>query len=104
MTRPNTIEFKWAGTPLPSVRIGPSATRKLDAFWLQHFPFGFDKTSFVFGLNVITDSSDYYPRIQIPGRYQIAFHVVSQNFLPASQSFILEVGSTLDSVMFKNDD
>ncbi len=97
LTHPNTIEFKWAGTGLPGVRIGPSSSRKFDACWFEHILVGM-KIVPQLGFNVLTDSTDYIPKIKTPGKYQLTFSVVSQDFPPQSANFMLEVGNTLESI------
>lgn len=89
-----TIEFKWAGSTLPSVRIGPNSSRRFDAFWFADVvPIGLQ-------FNLFTDSLDFAPRINEPGRYRLTFAVVSENFADARQSFAFEFGKTMDSIRF----
>jgi hypothetical protein len=94
MTRPKTVEFKWSGTLLPDVRIGPKTIREFDGldfvvqtpiqprFWIH------------------TDSPDYVPRLDGPGKYRLSYSVVSQNFGSTTCDFILEYGQTPESVVF----
>jgi hypothetical protein len=94
LTRPKTVEIKWAGTPLTGVRIGPKTVREFDGiliilsspiearFWM------------------ISDSPDYIPRLAGPGRYRLRFSVVSHNFGTATSDFILEYGQTAASIHF----
>ena len=92
LTRPKTVEIKWAGTRLSGVRIGPNSVRELDAvnFFLpspiqpMFWP--------------ITDSPEYYPRLVDPGKYCLSFSVVSQNFGTTTRDFIFEYGQTPESV------
>lgn len=94
LARPKTIEFKWAGTPLPCVRIGPSTVRD------------FDGVDFMVTTPIqpkfwpITDSPDYMPRLGGPGKYRLSFSVVSQNFGAVTGDFILEYAQTPESVVF----
>lgn len=91
-THPKTIEFKWAGTPLPGVRIAPKSIREFDAvtfllcqpFFAQFRP--------------ITDSPDYVPCLKGSGKFQLRFSVMSQNFGTSSQNFELEYGQNPESV------
>ena len=93
-SRPDTIEIKWTGTWLPNVRIGPQASRKFDALCFPHQP----------PLNArfitLSDWTKYHYKIEKPGRHQVTFSVVSQNFAPASKSFVLEFGANLGAVRF----
>src|SRR5882724_3646103 len=82
-TQTETIEFKWSGYTLPNARIGPNSSRRFDAF---QFPLQQpDEIQF----KVFTDSLEYYPCrfVNGPGRYQLTFSVVSDNFLTARQDF-----------------
>src|SRR5205823_3727783 len=90
-TRPQTVEIKWAGTSLPSVRIGPKASRKLDAFWVSH------SVPRKVGFNALTDSSEYLLGIDKPGKYVLTYSIVGDNFPQAMQSFCVEFGAELDT-------
>ena len=94
VTRPKTIEIKWAGTLLPSVRIGPEAFREFDGI-------DFCLTSPVQPkFSPITDSPDYRLRLGGPGKYGLSFSVVSHTFGTTPSDFLLEYGTTPESVMF----
>jgi hypothetical protein len=90
-----TVEYKWRGTVLQAVRIGPCQSREFDAFWFKHGNPG------ELGFGVATDSVDYYPRLPGPGTYRLTFSVVSDNFAPATKDFTLELGTTVDTVKFE---
>lgn len=90
-----TIEFKWGGSTLPSVRIAPLASRRFDTFQFTH------TNPINIGFKLFTDSTEYIPHISNPSRYKLTFAVLSQNFEPARESFVLEFGQTLDSVRFE---
>lgn len=92
--RPEVIELKWAGTPLPDVRIGPKTSRKLDAFFISQG--GPLRPTF----NVLADSSAYWLNLMAPGRYQLSYSIVSQNFPTATQDFILDFAADLETVKF----
>jgi hypothetical protein len=92
--RPETVELKWAGTYLSSVRIGPNSFRKLDAFWMPRRP------PLNPGFNVLSDSTAYFLDLKKQGRYQLTYSVVSQNFSTATRNFIMEFGASLDTVRF----
>ncbi|MGD1020302.1 MAG: hypothetical protein ABSA12_13405 [Verrucomicrobiia bacterium] len=93
-----TIEFKWAGSTLPSVRIGPVASRRFDAFQFTH------TNPINLGFKLFTDSTEFCPRLERSCKYKLTFVVVSQNFEPARKSFILQFGHTLDSIGFEEDE
>lgn len=86
-----TVEFKWAGTILPSVRIGPLSYRVLDAFWLDHQ----HPTSPRF--NCFADSGRYIPQFHGPGTWLLDFGVVSDNLPPVTQRFRLSLTGNLTS-------
>jgi hypothetical protein len=90
-----TIEFKWAGTVLPNVRIAPQAARRFDALWFVH------ANPIQLAFNVFADSTEYYPKLQGPGSYRLTFAVVSGNFAVARKPFLLEYGNSLDSIKFQ---
>jgi hypothetical protein len=94
VTTPKTVEVKWAGTPLPGVRIGPKALREFDA--VNFFLTSPMQTMFF----LITDSPDYLPGLQGMGKYRLTFSVVSQNFGTTTSDFVVEYGRTPDSVQF----
>jgi hypothetical protein len=91
-----TVEFKWAGTRLASVRIAPKPSyRNFDAVWLfvnqqQQIGMGFFDS-------VVPALTDYFPHQLRPGRYRLTFVVVSDNFSPVRKNFIFEFGQTLES-------
>jgi hypothetical protein len=97
-TRPikvETIEFKWSGSTLPSVRVEPLLSRRFDAFQFTH------TNPIAISFKLFTDSTEYFPQIVEPGRYKLTFAVMSQTFEPARASFVLEYGQTLDSIRFE---
>lgn len=94
-TTPKLVEFKWAGTKLPSVRIGPQTNREFDVV-------RFGLTAPIQPLFwALTDSPDYLPRFSGPGKYRLKFSVQSQNFEGVSADFIFEYGRTHESVIFR---
>jgi hypothetical protein len=91
-----TIEFKWAGTPYPSVGIAAGASRTFDALQIMHA----QPNNVLF--QVHTDSSTYMPRIpQDLGEYELSFLVTSENFPPARRRFILNLRSSLAETSLK---
>ncbi len=92
-----TIEFKWAGTLLPSVRIAPSSCRLFDACHVRN-----DTPSEV-EFNALTDSSDYQPGIPGVGNYRITYGVASENFAVAEAAFTMRVGKAFSDFSFYAD-
>jgi hypothetical protein len=91
-----TIEFKWAGYTLPNAHILPGQIRRLDAFWLAHpLP---ARAQF----NVFCDATDYVPRIEGEGQYELTYEVVADNFPPAKGTFILNLKKSLEQTTFAN--
>lgn len=90
-----TIEFKWEGYTLPNAAILSDSSRNFDAFWIAHHD-----TQFV-QFNLFTDATSFIPRIQSPGRYSLAFIVISENFPPARGTFLLELDGTLEGIRFR---
>ncbi len=91
----NTIEFKWAGTMLPSVRIAPSSSRLLDAF---HVPL---PTPTQPRFNALTDSTEYMPQIPGIGNYELNYAVASEDFPVARATFQLRIGQQISDIVFK---
>jgi len=96
-TQLKTIEIKWAGTTLSGVRIGPNSVREFDAinFYL-HSPI-----QPIFW--PITDSPEYYPRLDGSGNYLLNFSVVSQNFGTTTKGFVFEYGASPETVKISTD-
>jgi len=92
LQRPETIELKWAGTPLPAVPIGPETSRKFDALCIPHVvplkPF----------FATVSDSTQFSITIDTPGRYRLTYSLVSQNFPVATKNFVLEFANDLAKV------
>jgi hypothetical protein len=92
-----TAEFKWAGTQLAGVRIAEEAHRLLDAAW---FAFKNDRCFYEMWFAVAA-TTDRYPYWLRPGRYQLTFRVVSDNFADAVRDFSLEFGDSIQSIQFE---
>jgi hypothetical protein len=91
-----TIEFKWAGTPLPGVGIAAGDSRLFDAFHIPHS----DPLALQF--NVHTDSGEYLPRFQKEeGEYELSFRVTSENFAAVQRRFILALKPSLAATIFQ---
>lgn len=85
-----SIEFKWAGYVLPNAAILPGQARRFDGLWLA-----IDRPCEV-QFNIYSDATDYYPRIPVGrGRYRLTYQVISENFPPASGSFVLNLGNSI---------
>jgi hypothetical protein len=92
---PKTIEFKWAGTQLPSVAIVAGSSRLFDAFHILHA----QPTMVQF--QVHTDSTSYLPQPpQTEGQYELSYLVTAENFAPARGRFILDLRSSLAETTF----
>ena len=80
-----TIEFKWAGSTLPYVTIGPQSCRHFDAVW-----FVLDKPTEP-RFSVYADAAQFTPAIPGVGEYRLVYAAVSENFETARGAFILTV-------------
>jgi hypothetical protein len=92
----NAAEFKWAGYVQPNAHIPPGTARRFDAFYIRH-----DLPSRL-QFNVFADSTEFIPRIEGEGRYELRYLVVSDNFPPTRGSFVVELGRLLDSTTLKS--
>ena len=92
-----TVEFKWAGYVLPNAHILPGQVRRFDAFWLAHH------LPMTMQFNVYSDATDYIPRIEGEGRYELSYQVVADNFPAASGSFILNLNRSLNLTALRSD-
>jgi hypothetical protein len=98
------IEFKWAGSPLPNVLIGPQASRKFDAFKkpcmarigqivLSNPLLEDDPVLVGLEFNAFCDSTEFLPRIYERGTFDLTYSVYSSNFPLSSATFRIENGS-----------
>jgi hypothetical protein len=91
----NAVEIKWAGYVQPNAHIPSGTARRFDAFYIRHdLP---DRLQF----NIFSDSTEFFPRIEGEGRYELSYLVVSDNFPPARRSFILRLDHLLHSTTLK---
>jgi hypothetical protein len=91
-----TVEFKWSGSALADVRIGPRASRRFDAF---QFPIVPQDNIGNIKFNLHTDSTQFIPwQVAMPGKYGLVYTVVSENFPVARGTFILEFSQSLQSI------
>jgi hypothetical protein len=91
-----TVEFKWAGYVLPNAHILPKQARGFDAFWIAH-----DRPTHL-QFNAYSDASDYIPRIEGEGRYELSYVVVADNFPVLRGSFILSLNKSLELTTFED--
>jgi hypothetical protein len=78
-----TVEFKWAGTTLPSVFIAPASSRRFDALKVA-----FQKPAEIH-FNVFCDSTEFYPSVPGVGTYLLTYGVYAGNFPAIHRSFKL---------------
>jgi hypothetical protein len=89
-----TIEFKWAGYTLPYAHIPPGKARQFDGFWVFH------EMPTHLQFNVFSDATDYIPRLDGEGRYELSYLVLADNFPQTRASFILDLNKSLDLTTF----
>jgi hypothetical protein len=85
------FELKWEGYMQPNAHVRASAVRSFDAFCIRH-----DVPSELKFYGPC-DASYLFPRIGEPGRYQLTYSVVADNFPPARRLFVLSLNSSLAS-------
>ena len=91
-----TVEFKWEGYMLPNAHIQSRTVRRFDAFWIEHCHANELK------FNSFCDASYFLPQIAGPGRYELRYVVVADNFPPARSSFILTLPGNLDGTTLES--
>jgi hypothetical protein len=89
------VEFKWAGYKFPNVHIPPLSARRCDALWIRHG----QPTQVQF--NTYTDSTEFVPRVQGTGKYELHYAVVADNFPTARLRVVLELDALLDHTTLK---
>jgi len=89
-----TVELKWEGYTLPNAMIAARGYRTFDAFWVPHA-----QPSSI-GFNLFSDSTKFWPQITTPGKFEIVYLVVSENFEPIKQKTTIKIGQTLDDIEF----
>lgn len=87
-----TVEFKWAGTVVPSVLIAPNSSRRFDALKVS-----FDKPAEIH-FNVFCDSTEFYPSVPGVGTYLLTYGVYSSNFSVARRTFKLSHPGHMDGL------
>ena len=90
IVEPLTVEFKWAGYILPNAHIHPGSDRLFDAFWVP-----LDNSREV-RFTPFSDSNFYTPIIKRPGRFELTYEVVSDNFPTVRRNFTLEMGPKVE--------
>jgi len=93
-----TVEFKWTGTLLPAVMIGPKSFRCFDAICVLHQ----NPVEPLFTANVHSDYVKYFPDIKGPGKFDLSYEVISENFPAISKTFTLNLSRQLDEVCVRD--
>jgi hypothetical protein len=83
-----SVEFKWAGYALPNAHVPPGKSRPFDAFFILH------DSPTLLQFNTFSTSSDFVPRVEGAGRYELTYLVVSDNFPVTRASLILSLGAS----------
>jgi hypothetical protein len=89
-----TVEFKWAGSTIPSVGIAPQSTRRFDAFFL------WEDSPTVLQFPVWSDSTEFIPQIAGAGEHKLTYVVRADNFPPARKEFTLDLKTNRDETTF----
>jgi hypothetical protein len=85
-----TLECKWAATPLPRVSIPAGRARRFDALQIRYA----EPISVVFP--ILTDSPEYMPQLpQAVGEFELLYLVTSDNFSTSRARFILDLRDSL---------
>lgn len=87
-----TVEFKWAGTTLPSVFIAPASSRRFDALKVA-----FQKPAEIH-FNVFSDSTEFYPSVPGVGTYLLTYGVYASNFPAIHRTFKLSHPGNMDGL------
>jgi hypothetical protein len=87
-----TVEFKWAGTTLPSVFIAPNSSRRFDALKVS-----FQKPTEIH-FNVFCDSTEFYPSVPGIGTYLLTYGVYSSEFPAVRRTFKLSHPGNMDGL------
>jgi hypothetical protein len=86
------VEFCWAGYKLPNAHVFPKRARPFDAFFV------FEQHPTQLQFNVFATGTEFIPRIEGEGRYELEYVRVSDNFPETRTSFILTLASRLDAI------
>jgi hypothetical protein len=84
------VELKWAGYRYPNALIRPSSSRLFDCCWIDH------QQPSVANFNVFSDSTEYTPRIEGPGRFRLRYTALADNFPEASLDLDLVLGNSIE--------
>ncbi len=91
-----SIEFKWEGyRVLPNATILSKSYRKLDAFYITW------KRKPKINFNIFADSSDMFPKIKLPGKYDLTYVIISDNFRKVGARFRLLLDKDINKIVFK---
>jgi hypothetical protein len=90
-----TFELKWEAYNLPNANIPAESDRSFDAFCIHR-----DQPNKL-AFYAFCDASYILPQIVSPGRYELTYLVVAENFAPARRSFILTLSESPDSTILE---
>jgi hypothetical protein len=94
------VEFKWQALNVPRIIIPPGYTRPLDAFFVPHI----SPNLAYFGINgSLVDFGGLFEvyNLEGPGSFELNFIVFSVNFSPIRQTFLLDIGNSLEDIKFR---
>lgn len=86
-----TFELKWEAYTLPNAHILAGRERSFDAFCIKH-----DRPIEMRFLGTC-DAFYVQPQILRPGKYELTYFVVADNFPPVRRSFTLQLGESVES-------
>ncbi len=85
------FELKWEAYTLPNAHIAPNGERNIDAFCIRH-----EAPTTLNFYSYVRDATYIHPQITTPGRYELTYLVVADNFPPVKRSFILTLDSSVE--------
>lgn len=85
------VEFRWAGYSEPNAHILPRKARAFDAFFIT------EDSPTRLQFNVFATGTDYIPKIEGEGRYELEYSVLCENFSEARTSLVLNLATSLDA-------
>ncbi|MFY9727387.1 MAG: hypothetical protein WB579_19955 [Bryobacteraceae bacterium] len=83
-------ELGWAGYSQPSARVPPQKVRPFDAFYILR------QAPTLLQFSTFATATDFVPRIEAAGQYELVYLVVSDNFPITRASFTLSLDASLD--------
>jgi hypothetical protein len=87
----NPVDLKWAGYMWPNAYIPPNTARRFDAFWIAR------GSPAQLQFSAFTDSTEFLPRINGTGFYELQYVVISDNFPTIRATFILNLCDAFES-------